>query len=110
MPEVSDLAAVISQMVAEALGRPALPEENFFEAGMDSLALVEMHDRITERLGLEFPITELFANPNLAALLGFVGATAGRPDAPRRGDAAARRRRAPSSQRVRSRSRRGDAR
>ncbi|TDC91351.1 acyl carrier protein [Actinomadura sp. 7K507] len=110
MPEVSGQAAVISQMVAEALGRPALPEENFFEAGMDSLALVEMHERITERLGLEFPITELFANPNLAALLGFVGAAGRPPDAPRRGDTAARRRRSASSRQARSRSRRGDAR
>ncbi|MFI0355753.1 acyl carrier protein [Actinomadura sp. 9N407] len=109
MPEVSDLAAAVSELVAEALGRPALPEENFFEAGMDSLALVELHERITERLGLEFPITELFAHPNLAALLGFVGAT-GRPDAPRRGDAAARRRRSAPRHQVRSRSRRGDTR
>lgn len=108
MPEGNELAATLASMVAEALGRVASPEENFFEAGMDSAGLVALHERISERLDVEFPITELFAHPNLGALVGFVSAS-GRPDARTRGDTAARRRRSASRHQVRSRSRRGGA-
>ncbi|MFD0853777.1 acyl carrier protein, partial [Actinomadura adrarensis] len=76
MHEDPELAATLALMVSEALGRDAAPEENFFDAGMDSAALVALHERISERLDADFPITELFAHPNLEALVGFVAASA----------------------------------
>jgi aryl carrier-like protein len=54
--------------VAELLGRPLRPEENFFDAGLDSLALVTVYQQVTADLGDAFPVTELFAHPNLVAL------------------------------------------
>ncbi|GIH19616.1 acyl carrier protein [Rugosimonospora africana] len=64
--------------VAEILGRPLRPDENFFEAGLDSLALVTVYQQVTGGLDDAFPVTELFAHPNLVALRQLLG-DGGRP-------------------------------
>lgn len=50
------------------LGRPIGPDENFFEAGLNSLALVRLHEVSTRELSIVVPVTVLFAHPNLRSL------------------------------------------
>ncbi|MFE3455656.1 acyl carrier protein [Nonomuraea sp. NPDC059194] len=78
---------VVAELVERRLGRPLDPDLNFFEAGLDSLALVELHDEITGTLGVDLPATALFTHPNLEAL----GRLIAQGSAPARGDAGRRR-------------------
>ncbi|MFI6510708.1 MULTISPECIES: acyl carrier protein [Streptosporangium] len=55
-------------MIEARLGRPVDPDENFFEAGLNSMALVELHADLTGVLGLDFPVTSMFTRPNVRAL------------------------------------------
>lgn len=59
--------------MSELLGRPIGPDENFFEAGLDSAQLLRLQDSLTTRLGLTLPATALFAYPNVRALAAFLG-------------------------------------
>lgn len=54
--------------VTVVLGRRIGPEENFFDAGLDSLTLETLHGQVTRGAAGHFPITDLFAHPNLRAL------------------------------------------
>ncbi|MGC5014093.1 acyl carrier protein [Streptosporangium sp. DT93] len=58
----------VAEMIEARLGRPVDPDENFFEAGLNSMALVELHADLTGELGLDFPITSMFTRPNVRAL------------------------------------------
>ncbi|MBI2924470.1 MAG: non-ribosomal peptide synthetase [Verrucomicrobia bacterium] len=43
--------------------------DNFFEVGGNSLNLTAVHERLQSALGRLFPITDLFANPTISALV-----------------------------------------
>lgn len=58
----------VAEMIEARLGRPVDPDENFFEAGLNSMALVELHADLTGELGLDFPVTSMFTRPNVRAL------------------------------------------
>jgi hypothetical protein len=54
--------------VTVTLGRRIGPDENFFDAGLDSLLLETLYEQVTRGAAGHFPITDLFAHPNLRAL------------------------------------------
>nr|BFE79185.1 hypothetical protein GCM10020093_017860 [Planobispora longispora] len=87
----------------KAAGPPLDPDLNFFEAGLNSLALVELHDEITTTLGIDLPATALFTHPNLAALARLIA----QGGAPARADAARRRPVAGNRRDIRARLREG---
>ncbi|MFD7068307.1 condensation domain-containing protein [Streptomyces sp. NPDC059913] len=55
-------------LAREVLGRELSDDENFFDAGLTSIGLVRLHELLRERLGLDLPVTELFARPTLRQL------------------------------------------
>ncbi|MER6830111.1 acyl carrier protein [Streptosporangium sp. NPDC000563] len=61
-------ADTVAGMIEARLGRTVDPDENFFEAGLNSMALVELHADITGALGIDIPVTAMFARPNVRAL------------------------------------------
>src|ERR1700716_3450591 len=66
------LASIWSQLLrVERIGR----HDNFFELGGHSLLAGRLISRVGESLGVELPLTELFARPTLAALSEAVVAT-----------------------------------
>jgi hypothetical protein len=76
-----DVVARLAEVMGELIGRPIGSDENFFEAGLDSASLVQVHREVTAAYPAAFPITELFARPNLRALGHFLTAGAV-PDKP----------------------------
>ncbi|GIH80014.1 acyl carrier protein [Planobispora longispora] len=97
------LVAGLAELVERRLDRPLDPDLNFFEAGLNSLALVELHDEITTTLGIDLPATALFTHPNLAALARLIA----QGGAPARADAARRRPVAGNRRDIRARLREG---
>ena len=84
----------IEHAVRTALGRPIGRDENFFDAGLTSLGLVRLHRASTSGLADPFPVTVLFAHPNLRALHRYLAeGEAAVPAAPDRGADGARLRR-----------------
>ncbi|MFL6072393.1 MAG: SDR family NAD(P)-dependent oxidoreductase [Mycobacteriales bacterium] len=70
--------------VAEVLGHsgPGAVEADrpFSELGMDSLAAVELRNKLTAATGLQFPTTLVFDEPTPAALARYVREAVGAPD------------------------------
>ena len=54
--------------MSDALGRRIGPDENFFEAGLDSAGMVRVYEQVVGHRARPFPVTTLFAHPNLRAL------------------------------------------
>lgn len=73
------LERTIAGLWLETLGRGQFGlNDNFFDCGGTSLALVEVHARLQSALGRQVPITELFAHPTVAGLASALS----RPDMP----------------------------
>jgi acyl-CoA synthetase (AMP-forming)/AMP-acid ligase II/aryl carrier-like protein len=60
----------------DVVDHPLRDDENFFDAGLNSVLLLRMHVRLTRALGRDFPVTALFAHPNLRALAGYLDGSA----------------------------------
>ena len=67
-PQAQRALAVIEETIEQVLGRPIREEENFFDAGLTSLALVQLHEVSSRELADGLPVTAMFAHPNLGAL------------------------------------------
>ncbi|WP_283133515.1 non-ribosomal peptide synthetase [Rhizohabitans arisaemae] len=70
--------------VAEAwravLGLPRIrPTDNFFEIGGHSLAIISVQSRLTEFLGREIPVVDLFRHPTIRTLAGYLDGAASSP-------------------------------
>ncbi|MBO4210031.1 AMP-binding protein, partial [Micromonospora echinofusca] len=62
------------------LGRQRVgPEDNFFDTGGHSLALVAVAARLTAAVGAEIPVVELFRRPTVRLLAGFLDGDSGSP-------------------------------
>ena len=63
----------IAQVWRQVLGRGSIGvEDNFFDAGGNSISAVRVHTLIAEALGTEFPITTFFQRPTIRALAAFL--------------------------------------
>lgn len=74
MPTIGDsVKRTLERLWREAIGLQNIcTEKNFFEAGGNSLLLVQLHESIQKEFHTEFPLTELFRHPTIesqAALL-----------------------------------------
>ncbi|MFF3115207.1 amino acid adenylation domain-containing protein [Kitasatospora sp. NPDC057904] len=90
-------AAELAALVREAIGIDLPPTDNFFDAGLNSMAVVRLHALLGERLGTAFPVTAMFEHPNLLALARFLSGRA--PAAPLRDGPPAPRSAPPAEQR-----------
>jgi hypothetical protein len=68
MTEPPGIVERFADAVAGRLGRHIGADENFFDAGLDSVTLEALHAQVTGEAAGHFPITDLFAHPNLRAL------------------------------------------
>ena len=57
---------------AGVVGEPVPVDQPLMEAGLDSIASVELRNAISTAFGLELPATATFDYPTIAALAGFV--------------------------------------
>ncbi|MFI0424178.1 amino acid adenylation domain-containing protein [Spongiactinospora sp. 9N601] len=68
-PRAMELETVVLTVWREVLDSPELGiEDNFFEAGGDSVLLAQVQERLAGELGRELPATVFFACPTVAAL------------------------------------------
>lgn len=68
-----DARQTIAAVCREVLGSASLDmERNFFDAGAQSVSLIEIHDRLQKTLGRTFPIVKLFQHPTIAALARYL--------------------------------------
>jgi len=67
---------------------------NFFDIGLDSVAMVKVHRVLREKLGRDFPLTALFENPSMRHLAAYFGGSDETEDAVAATFARARQRRA----------------
>ncbi|HET8643130.1 MAG TPA: amino acid adenylation domain-containing protein [Pseudonocardiaceae bacterium] len=75
LPPAGDLESVIAATWTEALGREVGRHDRFFDVGGHSLLAAKVHGRLVERLGREFPLTAVYANPTIAGLAGYLTGT-----------------------------------
>jgi acyl carrier protein len=79
---MTDLRALVLEAWANALGAPAAgDDEDFFDAGGDSLAFLQMTVTVEERTGLRLPVADVLAAPTPAGIVALLArqdeATAG---------------------------------
>jgi amino acid adenylation domain-containing protein len=67
--------ARIAAAWAETLQHDVGPDENFFDAGGDSLLLLQLHARLEQRLGQEISLLDLLEFPTVAGLARHLDAT-----------------------------------
>lgn len=74
-PNAARLSALLSElqsMAAGVLGTEVPPNQPLMEAGLDSLAAVELRNSIAARYQLDLPATLVFDHPTIAALAAFL--------------------------------------
>ena len=70
----SETARALARIAAEILGVDAIaPDDNFFDAGANSLHMVQLHRRISEELHAEIPLVDLFRHPTVHFLAERLG-------------------------------------
>ena len=73
-PPTTEMQRTIAAIWCEVLGLSSVGvQQNFFELGGQSLALVQVHSRLQEALGREIPVVELLQYPTIGALAGALG-------------------------------------
>lgn len=69
MPAKTDVERMIASIWQSVLGLETTGlNDNFFDLGGDSLRMIQVHGRLREALGLEFPLLELFEYPTILSL------------------------------------------
>ena len=72
--DAAAVASEVAQIVAGMLGAEVAPTQPLMEAGLDSLAAVELRTELGSRFGVELPATAMFDYPTISALAGFIAA------------------------------------
>ena len=67
MNDDDEVLRQLDALVREIVGHPVDPDENYFTAGLDSLAVTKLHTLLTRRLGVTLPAMALFRRPTLRA-------------------------------------------
>jgi amino acid adenylation domain-containing protein len=85
-PPRTDWERTLYGIWCDVLGRRDVGcEDNFFEAGGDSIQLGIVHARVSNAAGRDLPVTDLFAHPSIRALARHLeGAAGGNRDAQQR--------------------------
>ena len=84
--------------------------DNFFDLGGHSLALMKVHDRLESAFGRQIPVVELFKNPTVRTLASFIQGEGPDASARQQREERARKRREALAQRRAVRGRRPAAR
>jgi polyketide synthase PksN len=73
-PSGAALRRAVAAVWREAIGDPREPaaDENFFDAGGDSLRLLKVHALLRERLGVSVEVLDLFEHTTIDALSTFI--------------------------------------
>ena len=91
---VTPTETTIAQAWRQVLGRGSIGvEDNFFDAGGNSISAVRVHALISDALVIEFPITAFFQRPTIRALATFLSERGKTNDTPKADDARERARR-----------------
>jgi|CXWL01.1.fsa_nt_gi microcystin synthetase protein McyG len=81
-PGPGDIAALVAEVVGAVLGRAVAETDGDRDLGLDSLALLDLRDRLEHRLAVPIPLAGLLASPSLTeittAARAAVGADPGR--------------------------------
>jgi 3-oxoacyl-(acyl-carrier-protein) synthase/acyl carrier protein len=67
-----EVQEAVMAIAAEALGRPLAKHEPFMEAGLDSLASVDLRNMLSARFSIVIPATAVFDYPTADALARFI--------------------------------------
>jgi aryl carrier-like protein len=69
----------LTEIWQKALGRDTVGvNQNFFDAGGDSLRLIQVRAGVREMLGADISVADLFRYPTIAGLATRLGASAGK--------------------------------
>lgn len=81
-PPANHIERTIAQVCQDLLAADHVDtEDNFFDLGAHSIALVQMHQRLRRELGLEFTLVDIFHHPTIRSLARHLGGTSSVPDA-----------------------------
>jgi hypothetical protein len=67
-PSAGEFAVLLDQLIQEVTGIATSIDGGFFEAGLTSVQLICVLDRLQSQLGRELPVTDLFRFPSRRAL------------------------------------------
>ena len=79
---VAEVADTIAAMVANMLGSEVAHGQPLMEAGLDSLAAVELRNDLSSRFGSELPATAMFDYPTIDALASYIASSSGQAAMP----------------------------
>lgn len=69
----TDAERTVAAIWAEVLGKPVGRNQNFFDAGGNSLLLVRLHDRLQQVFGRRIDVIDLFRHSTQATMAGLFG-------------------------------------
>jgi acyl carrier protein len=74
VPPSDEMELTIAAIWQEVLGLERVGlHDNFFDLGGHSLLLIQIHDRLRDRLGRSLPIVDLFKHPTVGSLARHLG-------------------------------------
>lgn len=78
-PEAASMpsARVVVEVLRDVTGRTIDLDENFFEAGINSISLLRAHTGLQRALAREFPVVELFVHTTARSLASFLDGEGG---------------------------------
>ena len=84
--EADEVLSTVTRVLGTLLHRTVGPEENFFDAGLNSISLLRLREWLQRELAVSLPAADLFAHPNARALARRLAVPGGPPRDPRPAD------------------------